>query len=135
MQEKVLKCPHCLGESIWKNGSFEGVQRFLCKDCSKAFTNKEPMYSQRFRDFAIQMYLNNAGIRKIAILLKISPTTVLNWVRKSHEYLQAKLKRLDMSDEPDIIEFDEIYTYVQKNAGERSCGLLILEDKCVLLRL
>ena len=38
-----------------------------------------------------------------------------------------------MSEKADIIELDGIYTYVKKRKIEQSYGLLILEDKNVLL--
>jgi hypothetical protein len=36
---------------------------------------------------------------------------------------------------PDVVELDEIYTFVKKNETECPFGLLILETKSVLLRL
>ena len=63
-----------------------------------------------------------------------SRTTVTNWVKKAKEKLDKKLKKFEpnYSQETDIIELDEIYTYVQKNKKEQSYGLLILDSKNVL---
>jgi hypothetical protein len=65
------------------------------------------------------MYLNNVGIRKIARFVGASPAGVLRWIRKEHEALQARLARSapGCRSEPDIIEMDEIYTFVQKNSS------------------
>ena len=64
-------------------------------------------------------------------------TTVTNWVKKAKEKLDKKLKKIEpnYSQETDIIELDEIYTYVQKNKKEQSYGLLILDSKNVLLHI
>ena len=32
-----LVCPHCNKKHIVKNGKVRGIQRYLCKDCSKTF--------------------------------------------------------------------------------------------------
>lgn len=34
----ILCCPHCGSVSIKKNGTNNGVQRFICKDCNKTFS-------------------------------------------------------------------------------------------------
>jgi transposase-like protein len=83
------------------------------------------------------MYLNNCGIRKTALFIGCSRTTVMNWVRDAKHQLDEILKDFEpnYSEQPDIIEFDEIYTYVQKNRGASSFGLLTLGTQSVLLRL
>ena len=70
------------------------------------------------------MYVNNVGIRKIARFVGASPAGVLRWIRKEHAIIQARLAAAKpvLSDEPDIIEMDEIYTFVQKNNSVRSSG-------------
>jgi len=67
------------------------------------------------------MYLNNVGIRKIARFVGASPAGVLRWIRKAHQTVAPNLTRRDarLDDEPDIVEMDEIYTFVQKNSSVR----------------
>ena len=62
------------------------------------------------------MYLNNVGIRKTAMFIGCSRTTITNWVKKAKEKLDKKLKKFvpNYSQKTDIIELDEIYTYVKK---------------------
>jgi hypothetical protein len=70
---------------------------------------------------AIEMYMNSMGIRAIGRVLKASPAAVLTWIRKEHAMVQQRLAEQGPvpADGPDIIEMDEIYTYVQKNdAGQ-----------------
>ncbi len=70
---------------------------------------------------AIEMYMNSMGIRAIGRVLGASPAGVLKWIRKEHAMLQQKLAHAAPVDtgEADVIEMDEIYTYVQENGSER----------------
>jgi len=89
----------------------KGKQRLLCKDCGRTFASKAPKFSVKTKEKAILMYLNNVGIRKIALFLECSPSTVLYWIRQRH----SKLKNTpEISESADIIELDEIYTYCTK---------------------
>jgi len=83
------------------------------------------------------MYLNNVGIRKIALFLGASPPTILNWIKQKHTILQDLIQNFqpEASENADIIELDEIYTFVQKNSNSQSFGLLTLGGKIALLRL
>ena len=71
------------------------------------------------KSMAIDMYMNSMGIRAIGRVLGASPAAVLNWIRKEHAAVQRQLATIAPADvgAPDIIEMDEIYTYVQKNSS------------------
>jgi len=86
---------------------------------------------------AVWMVLNGVGIRKTALLLGTSHVNVLNWLKKAHVNMVKQLDRSNpnYSEEIDVIELDEIYTFVQKKDGDTQYGLLILEGKSVLLHL
>jgi len=61
------------------------------------------------------MYLNNVGIRKIALFLGCSPATVINWIRRRHSELK---NTPEVCESGDVIEMDEIYTYCAKKNNE-----------------
>ena len=87
---------------------------------------------------ALDMYLNNVGIRKVARFVGASPASILNWIAAAAEAMAQRLARAgaQVRDErPDVIEMDEIYTYIQKNGSAPSYGLLILGEKVALLRI
>ena len=88
----------------------------MCKECRKTFFDTEPKYSEETKKKAIFMYLNNVGVRKTALFIGYSRTTVTNWVRKAKQRLHKMLDEYEpnYSGKTDIIEMDEIYTYVQK---------------------
>jgi hypothetical protein len=78
------------------------------------------------------MHLNNVGIRKIARFTGAAPATVIAWIRKAHEAMMANQAAAPREDTtPDIIEMDEIYTFVQKNSSGPSFGRPTAADRAV----
>jgi hypothetical protein len=122
---------------VKKNGNSCGKQRYICNTCGKTFFETPPKYSDADKRRAILMYLNNCGVRKTALFIGCSRTTVTNWVRQAKRSLDKMLESFEpnYSEIPDIIELDEIYTFVQKNGVGQSYGLLTLGTQSVLLRL
>lgn len=139
MKETKIICHHCNSDSFKKNGSTKGVQRFLCKTCNRSFSSNGERYDKSIKEQAVKMYLNNVGIRKIALLLGVSAPSVLQWIRKAGRDLAFKLSAVSNAikdDIPDVIEMDEIFTYIKKNSTLKnstglSSGLLILGTKVV----
>ena len=132
-----MECTHCKSCKVRKNGTNRGIQRFICNECGRTFSCRPPKSGKDIKRQALLMYLNNVGIRKTALFLGASRTTILNWIRQGHETLVELLREFkpDTSEVADIIELDEIYTFVKKNSSGHPYGLLILGEKSVLLRL
>ena len=134
-----MRCHHCGSESYRRNGSYAGVQRYICKGCGRSFTDRGERFSKAVKAQALDMHLNNVGIRKIARFVGASPPAVLKWIRKAGETMVEQLRqaagRLAQDGAPDVIEMDEIYTYVQKNSSAPSYGLLIVDGRLALLRI
>ena len=132
-----MTCKHCGSEKTRKNGVSKGYQRHMCNTCGRTFSGTVPKHSDKTKRMAVWMSLNGIGVRKIALLLGTNHVNVLNWLKKAHEIMSKSLEssRTDYSEEVDIIEMDEIYTFVQKKGGGTRYGLLILDGQSVLLRL
>ena len=132
-----MKCKHCESKSFKKNGNCCGKQRYLCKECKKTFFDTPPKYTEKEKRQAILMYLNNCGIRKTALFVGCSHTTVANWIRDAKRELDKIIEEFEpnYSETPDVIELDEIYTFIEKNKGGQPFGLLTLGTQNVLLRL
>ena len=114
-----MRCPRCDGADLIKRGHKAGHQRYRCRACGRYSTDSQPRFSSQTKAQAVEMYMNSMGIRAIARVLKASPAAVLSWIRKEHAAVQQRLREQGPVpvDGPDIIEMDEIYTYVQKNAA------------------
>ena len=86
-----VPCPSCNTTNVVKNGkSDEGKQRYRCRnpECRRSSFIRDysyrgylPEVKQQISDMAI----NGSGIRDTARVLKISPTTVIEELKKSHE--------------------------------------------------
>ena len=107
----------CESETVKKNETLLGKQRYQCKECEKTFLLQNPNYSKTIERKVILMYLNNVGIREIALFAGGSrATTMLNWIketpakkldRKPDEMLPTYCEKID------IIELGEIYTFTK----------------------
>jgi transposase-like protein len=83
-----VACPYGQGEQVIKGGKTEtGKQRYRCHQtrCSHRSFGLKPAYNGRLpqvKEQSIDMALNGGGIRDTARVLKISPTTVMNELKK-----------------------------------------------------
>ncbi len=86
---QVLHCPYCQGTDIVRHGtSPEGKQRYRCRECFEgrgrtfllayAYPGQSPEVKQQIVDMA----MNASGIRDTARVLHVSPTTVINELKK-----------------------------------------------------
>jgi transposase-like protein len=91
----AIKCMFCDSENVVKNGTqSNGKQRVKCKECGKTFqleyTNNGAKIETKF--LIIQMSLNGSGIRDISRVLKISPNTVLDVLKKLKIFLSMSTR-------------------------------------------
>jgi insertion element IS1 protein InsB len=81
-------CPYCHSDQVIKGGKTKaGQQRYKCQnaDCSHDAFQLDLLYKGRapaIKEQIVDMRLNGSGIRDTARLLKISPTTVINELKK-----------------------------------------------------
>lgn len=84
-----VHCPECDSTNVVKHGkSAAGKQRYCCRnvDCSRrsfilAFSYRG--YLNEVKQQISDMAMNGSGIRDTARVLKISPTTVIETLKKS----------------------------------------------------
>jgi len=132
-----MECKHCGSVKTRKNGVSKGYQRYKCNACGRTFSGTPEKFSAKTKALAVFMSINGVGIRKIALFLNTSHVNVINWIKNAHKIMQEALEKsnCDYSEKLDIIEFDEIYTFVEKRGGDTQYGLLTLGTQSVLLRL
>ena len=125
-------CTCCGSNQFIKNGSSKRVQRYRCKSCMRYFSAKPRKFTYQQKAKAIEMYLNNVGIRKIAKFTGCSASSVIDWIKilgkQISDQLQDNAKKAAFQM-PDIIEMDEIYTFVKKNSKGQLYGLLIVGEQ------
>ena len=123
------KCHHCLSEETVRNGSYRGVQRYNCKNCGRSFSSNGQRVCREKKEEALEMYLNSVGIRKIARFLEVSPTSVLNWIKKSCLKEKPPAQKPGKEIQEDSIEMDEIYTFVKKRTKSSSLDSLFSQGE------
>lgn len=88
MALEPVVCPRCGGCNVVKHGrSAEGKQRYKCRhqECPRSTFIREYAYRgylPEVKQQIVDMALNGSGIRETARVLSISPTTVIEELKK-----------------------------------------------------
>lgn len=88
MAVEAIRCPYCQSEAVVKYGkASNGKARFRCQQgaqCGRTFL-REYAYLGRTPEVKrqiVDMTLNGSGVRDIARVLRVSPTTVIEELKK-----------------------------------------------------
>lgn len=106
------KCSHCEANYTIKNGKTnDNKQRYKCKACSKTFIRQYSYnaYKTKTNEYIKNLLIEGCGIRSIARLLKISPTTIIRRIKIIAQKIQKPVIMFGKE-----YELDEICTYVQR---------------------
>ena len=114
-----VKCPHCEGTNIKKNGKkANGKQNYLCKICQKQF---QDCYSYRganpmLQKIAFKMALRGSGIRDIAEVLNLDPSAVLDKLRRAmRRVAEPKFEGCSFEE----VQIDEFWSFVNKRKTQK----------------
>ena len=125
-----IYCKHCNSTSIVRNGKVNGgMQRYLCKACTKNFTLTKRKYSLSFKLQALSWYLDGVGLRSIERNMGVSNVLLLYWIRRFGELVKQKLSQVQPTrrlEDIEIIEIDELHSYCKKNKTKFGFGLLLI---------
>ena len=125
MPVKQPKCVHCGSTDYVKNGSYRGVQRYRCRECGRAFSDRVRKFTYDDKARCVEMCMNNTGIRKAALFMGCSSSMPVRWVREFAENLRRRQEKADTDTGaglPDVIETDGIYTGVKKGGTASRSG-------------
>ena len=129
-------CKFCGCTGLVKSGFVRGKQRYQCKLCLKNQVDGDGRvkYSNETRLLALKMYVNNGGIRAIGRVLNVPFQLVSQWVSKAGVYAEDLIKQRNQTTQDiEIMEMDELYTYIQKNKERYAYGLRWTGTGCVWL--
>ena len=113
-----ISCSKCQSKLYVKNGSVRGKKRYKCKECCHNFIEGDARkkYDNKTRNLAVRMYLNNCGFRRISEILQVPLTTCFKWIKNAGQIVDEMAKdRKDQVEEIEILEMDELYTFVKKS--------------------
>ena len=125
-----IECKKCKSENNTKAGKMNCKQRYRCKDCKYHFTQEDgrQRYQMKDRLMALTLFRKGLSLRSIAGIIGTSNVLILYWIRNIGRFVKEVILSMPMvaSEELDVIEIDEMWHYVQKNARKYGYGLLIL---------
>lgn len=126
-----MKCLKCGGEDRRKYGTYNGRQKWQCKDCLHVSYLSSPRGAPpEIIKMALRLVLEGLSFCATARFItdfgyKCSENAVIGWVNKYAD----KIRSLEAVSRPKprVIEIDEMHTYIKKeleaNAG---CGGLFV---------
>ncbi|MRM86300.1 IS1 family transposase [Riemerella anatipestifer] len=99
--------------------------RFADYNCGYFFSveKKSDVKTLEQKRLALEMYLEGLGFRAIGRLLNISYGTVYQWVKKWGESVELPKNEVPI----EIVELDEIHSYVQHKKTTVGAGLLLID--------
>jgi len=116
-------CPKCKSKNFRKDGIVKSKQRYFCKDCKHRFTVEQIGKSNSVKRDALILYLEGLGFRSIGRFLKVSHVSVFNWIKSFGE----KLDEFKNTEEIEVVELDEMHTYIGSKKTIAGYGLLLIE--------
>lgn len=116
-------CPHCGQTHVVKNGTKNGLQRYMCKDCKKSFvisvntilfsTKKDLSTWEKY----IDCMMDKMTLRACARVCDINLTTAFEWWHKILDALQNMAESVSLSE---IIEGDECFFHVSYKGNHKN---------------
>ena len=102
---QIIRCKHCNGEDLQKNGNRSGIQGWHCKSCKKyfQFEYRYKACEEGVKEQVIELTMNSSGIRDISRTLGISTVTVMSVIKKT---LNVNPYVLDLFGPGTLSQFD-----------------------------
>ncbi|HRP89337.1 MAG TPA: hypothetical protein PKX92_04815 [Edaphocola sp.] len=109
-----MNCPKCHSSNFRKDGTINGVQRYLCKQCLYRYSEEKKTLNQSIsiKKLALEMYTVGIGLRLIAKVLKIKNNTLKQWIKDFGAY-NIKPKS---SPSMEVKDFKELPKYINSKA-------------------
>jgi insertion element IS1 protein InsB len=114
-------CPKCGSENLVKNGhDYKGAQKYYCKACDSYGTLcPHRGYAAQMRAQVKRAVLERVSLRGIERLLGVSRRTVADWLEAWGETLPPLETTLAEARWDDVLELDEVWSFVLKKANKR----------------
>ncbi len=88
MITKEIRCYHCSGEHIVKNGvAPNGKQKYRCKDCGKQ-SREQPSpngYPEERKEEILRAYEERSSLRGLSRTFGVARNTVSRWLKKNDD--------------------------------------------------
>ena len=121
-----MNCPKCKSDQSVKDGIIKVRQRYLCKKCKYRYTVPFVGKPIGLKKFALVLYLEGLGFRSIERIINVSNVTVMRWIKSFGKKVEL-IRREDQ--ELEIIEIDEMHTYIGSKKTTVGYGLLLTDSE------
>jgi transposase len=120
-----MKCNKCKSSNRVKRGVVKGKQRYTCKECGYNYTVEEKSTSKpdSMKRQALVLYLEGLGFRSIGRFFNVSHVSVYYWIKSFGE----KIEEIKSDQQIEIVEIDEMHTYIGSKKTIAGSGLLLIE--------
>jgi insertion element IS1 protein InsB len=127
MKDKIGRCTKCQSENLVKNGhSSNGKQQYYCKDCGvHRILESEKKYNEERKDEIIRAKSERVSLRGIERIFHVARQTVTEWMKKKSQELPSIEATLQPFNITDVLEFDEVYSYVGNKKNKRWIWLVL----------
>lgn len=114
-------CPHCGSDNLVKNGhDYKSAQKYHCKSCGRYGTlQPQGGYTQRVRAQVQRAVLERMSLRGIERVFGLSRRTVNRWLMDWLAPLPALATTLLPAQLDDVLELDELWSFVGSKRHER----------------
>jgi IS1 family transposase/transposase-like protein len=114
-------CPKCGSRDLVKNGrDYKGDQKYHCKTCRSYGTlNTQRGSAQAVRQQVKRALLERVSLRAIQRLWGVSRPTLAVWIERWVAQLPAVEATLAEAQVEDVLELDELWSFVLKKANQR----------------
>ena len=123
MNKTMINCPKCESIKYVKAGFILNKQRYKCKNCIHYFTINNKGCSKEQKRLALELYLEGLGFRSVGRVLKVSHVAVHNWIKE----FGRKLSDLKSDKAVEIVEIDEMHSYINSKKTSVGFGLLLID--------
>ena len=117
----IYHCRVCQSANIVRNGTNKcGNPQYHCKDCG-AYRVLEPKhkYTEDKRGTILRSYKERSSLRGLERIFYVSRQTVSNWIKEISQELPDIKDTLLPSQKNDILELDEMWSFVRKKKRKR----------------
>lgn len=126
-----MKCLECGSTNRFKNGFYQGHQKWKCRECGHSSCRSTPRGAPiEIIRLALTLVLEGVGFNGTARVLtsfgyKCTENAVIGWVRK----FGNKAHALSSATKTTVkyVQIDEMFSYAKKRTISDSCGWLLME--------
>jgi len=122
IQETITyKCSRCGSPNIVRNGRNKcGNQQYYCKDCGAHRVLKpKQKHPPRIREQVLKAYRERMSLRGIERVFEVCRQTVIKWLQAYVDVLPHLLETLLPAQQDDVLEVDELWSFVAKKSQKR----------------